>query len=130
MLIRGTSESALLTSLGIGAVVVGACVPTSAVGDGPVLCPFRRLTGLPCPGCGLTRSFVYTMHGDLPAAFAAHAFGPPLVAFSLVAAVTAVVRRRRGHGAVDLRRAVRHPLVVVAVIAWLGYAVARAAVGT
>jgi hypothetical protein len=35
----------------------------------PVTCSLRRLTGLPCPGCGLTRSLVALAHGDANAAW-------------------------------------------------------------
>lgn len=30
----------------------------------PSMCPFYVVTGLPCPGCGLTRSFVCIGHGE------------------------------------------------------------------
>ena len=30
----------------------------------PSLCPFYNITGLPCPGCGLTRAFVSLGHGQ------------------------------------------------------------------
>lgn len=36
----------------------------------PVLCPYRALTGLPCPGCGLTRALHALLHGDPGTAFA------------------------------------------------------------
>src|SRR4051794_29107074 len=32
--------------------------------SGPSACPFRDLTGVPCPMCGATRAFVYFLHGD------------------------------------------------------------------
>jgi len=43
-----------------------------------VFCWFRRLTDLPCLGCGLTRSFVAVSHGDLLSAFGHHLAGPLL----------------------------------------------------
>jgi hypothetical protein len=46
--------------------------------DIPVLCTFRRLTGWPCPGCGLTRSFVFMAHGHPIDALRMNLLGPPL----------------------------------------------------
>jgi hypothetical protein len=31
----------------------------------PLACPFRSVTGLPCPLCGMTRAVVAAMHGHL-----------------------------------------------------------------
>jgi hypothetical protein len=31
----------------------------------PLACPFRTLTGLPCPLCGMTRAVVAAVHGHL-----------------------------------------------------------------
>jgi hypothetical protein len=60
-----------------GAALLGSCLLSpEQSGSGPVLCPFRLATGLPCPGCGLTRSFVAMGHGDVREAFRQHAFGP------------------------------------------------------
>ena len=57
--------------------VVGAVTPG---------CLFKRVTGLPCLLCGMTRSMAATAHGNLAEAFRFHLLGPPL--FALVAAVT------------------------------------------
>ncbi|MCA9568523.1 MAG: DUF2752 domain-containing protein [Myxococcales bacterium] len=42
----------------------------------PSLCAFRNLTGMGCPGCGLTRSFSFMAHGAPLEAFRMNAMGP------------------------------------------------------
>ena len=59
---------ALLLALGI----VAAALP--GIEDGPVVCPFRAVTGLPCPTCGLTRAAHSLMRGDLGRALAINPF--------------------------------------------------------
>lgn len=41
----------------------------------PDFCPFYRLTGLPCPGCGLTRAFVCISHGQFAQSLHWHPIG-------------------------------------------------------
>ncbi len=41
-------------------------------GFGFDICPLHRFTGLPCPGCGMTRAFVLFSSGDPLAAFGAN----------------------------------------------------------
>lgn len=50
----------------------------------PGMCVFRATFGIPCPGCGMTRSFVFLAHGDLREAFSMNVFGPAM--FVLTAA--------------------------------------------
>ena len=59
---------ALLLALG----VVAAALP--GIENGPVVCPFRAVTGLPCPTCGLTRVAHSLMRGDLGRALAINPF--------------------------------------------------------
>ncbi|SOD15059.1 DUF2752 domain-containing protein [Pedobacter xixiisoli] len=40
-------------------------------------CPFKKLTGLDCPGCGLQRSIIALLKGDVVASFK---FYPPTLA--------------------------------------------------
>jgi hypothetical protein len=42
------------------------------------LCPFLNITGIPCPLCGLTRSFSSLLRGDVVEAFWYHPVGPLL----------------------------------------------------
>jgi uncharacterized protein YjeT (DUF2065 family) len=39
-------------------------------------CPFFRVTGVPCPGCGLSRATMLLLKGDLAGSFRFHAFAP------------------------------------------------------
>jgi hypothetical protein len=41
----------------------------------PLFCPFKALTGIPCPGCGMTRSFMAIATGNFDQALDCHAFG-------------------------------------------------------
>lgn len=39
-------------------------------------CPFKMLSGFPCPGCGITKSMVFFYEGDIYKSFYYHLFGP------------------------------------------------------
>jgi hypothetical protein len=72
----------------------------------PESCATRRLFGHPCPGCGLTRSFVLGVRGDAEA-FRLHPLGPLLLALVVAqlpyrAARLARARRLARAGLVDL----------------------------
>jgi hypothetical protein len=65
----------------------GLLFPFSAVGcdmELPGTCIFRNVTGIPCPGCGLTRSFVHLAHGNFMKALEFHLMGPVLFVLCLL----------------------------------------------
>ena len=71
-----------------GSIVVAAFVlvpsPDSVSFFGmeiPTVCQFKVVTGYPCPGCGLTRSFCFMARGAFKTAFDANWFGPPMYVF-------------------------------------------------
>lgn len=48
------------------------------------LCPFKMLTGLPCPGCGITKSMVYFYEGDILKSLSYHILGPLVIGFCVL----------------------------------------------
>ncbi|MBA4390406.1 MAG: hypothetical protein C0399_05665 [Syntrophus sp. (in: bacteria)] len=40
----------------------------------PLFCPFEALTGIPCPGCGMTRAILSMTKGDFHGAFVSNPF--------------------------------------------------------
>ncbi len=46
-------------------------------------CTFKRMTGYPCPSCGMTTSFALTIRGDLIDGFQANSVGELLALFLL-----------------------------------------------
>jgi len=54
------------------------------------LCPFKMLTGFPCPGCGITKSLVFFYAGDIDKSLSYHILGPFVIAFCFLAIVVLV----------------------------------------
>jgi hypothetical protein len=59
-------------------------------------CNFLRLTGLPCPSCGMTTSFALLVHGDPGASLRANAVGTLLALFLLGLVPWSLVSAARG----------------------------------
>lgn len=101
----------------MGCLATAFVLSPAAAENGPVICPFRLMTGLPCPGCGLTRSWIALAHGDPGTAFARHAFGPVLFALAIIAVATTVYSLARRREPVDLAaRAGSRPAVALATV--------------
>jgi hypothetical protein len=49
------------------------------------ICPFKMITGFPCPGCGITKSLVFLYEGDFVKSIYYHLFGPLIFLFSIAA---------------------------------------------
>ena len=47
-------------------------------------CPMKLLTGLPCPGCGITKSLVFAYQGHFTQSLSYHLFGIPSILFCLL----------------------------------------------
>jgi hypothetical protein len=113
----------------LGAVLVGAgCLPFAVGalagrdGDTGLLpeCPFRALTGLPCPLCGATRAFALAVRGD----GGWTAYNAPWVVLAVLLVATgalalAGVRLPRARGAVTIAA-----VVLLLAVAWT-YALAQ-----
>jgi hypothetical protein len=95
------SAGRVLAAAGAGGMIAGSAAvayfdPTAA-GFFPV-CPLYALTGLACPGCGLTRGFHALFHGDVLAALDHNAMLPffaVLIACGFVALVYYAIKGRR-----------------------------------
>lgn len=87
------------------------------------LCPFHAATGLPCPGCGLTRAFCAISHGEFVRAWEFNPFGFVFYAGCLALPLWPVLRRRRP----DLEARItgsrwfgRAPLLLIAALCLFG----------
>ncbi len=94
-------DALLLAVCGTIVVLAAVMSPSSEVltfvgAEVPVMCMFRQVVGLPCPGCGMTRSFVFMAHGAVFDAFRMHALGPFVFALVLSQVPWRLTRLVRG----------------------------------
>lgn len=122
----GAASLRILAMLSAAALATAVVVSPAEAASGPVICPLRLLTGLPCPGCGLTRAWVFAAHGDLGQALSANPFVLVTIpaALVLVLAVGAALVRRRPPP--DLRPMLSSIAVQGLLVVWVLFAVARA----
>jgi hypothetical protein len=66
-----------------GSVLIAAIVFSFTAG-----CPFLLVTGIPCPGCGMTRAILSALRFDFTAAFGYH----PLFPLVILCAAVLIVR--------------------------------------
>jgi hypothetical protein len=91
------------------------------------ICAFKNVTGLPCPGCGLTHSFCALGKGDVALAFGWHWLGPPLFLLLILVwlkAVFVLTNRHRLAMAFD-RLAMRVRPAVLVAFAFAVYGIGR-----
>lgn len=114
-----------LLALGVGTLGLARFLSRYDVASGPILCPLRRLTGVPCPFCGMTTSFSHLAGGRVSQAFIASPGGPILFAVTVVAVMVlawALVRRRRIQVSVsDRTREIAFRVAVVTMIVLMVY---------
>ena len=113
----------LLGALGLG-IVFALSFLMQPSGHGPSFCTFKNAFGIPCPGCGLTRSFIAISHGRFAAAFRMHLMGPFIyVGFALYMvkwAIESGLRRRLFAGIEDrLRLPVLWSFLAAMIAAWV-----------
>ncbi len=104
---RGWTVEALLSPatrwLALAALAISFVFPVGGLGVD--LCAFHAATGLPCPGCGLTRGLSALSQGDLSTALAMHPFVYALwPTFALLAVLAVLPRRLREPIEARLRR--------------------------
>jgi hypothetical protein len=104
----------------IAGLAIGACdgAAARALADGGPACPFRALTGVPCPFCGMTHAVLALGRGDLRGALAANPAAPLVLVIVLAVAIAIA----SGRGAAILRGGRGRALVVILAIAWVANA--------
>ena len=83
-------RSLLIILAGLGALQIGL----TAAGWQAWQCPIYAFSGLPCPGCGLSRATVLLARGQWGAAMHMHAFAPVILAAVIVFSIAGFLPRK------------------------------------
>ena len=83
-----------------------------------IVCPFRAITSLPCPGCGLTHAGMALLKLDVKASLNYHALFIPIIFTLFIIIFTEKISKT-----IDWMKKQYwcHELIVVAILAYYGY---------
>lgn len=84
----------------------------------PEVCTMKRVLHADCPGCGLTRSFVHLMHGDVSSSQHVHPFGWMLFLLTLAQFPYRLWAMRSPHRAPFGHLVPWTPLLGIMVLVW------------
>ncbi|MCM2316557.1 MAG: DUF2752 domain-containing protein, partial [Thermoanaerobaculia bacterium] len=115
----------------VGGLVVGAATVAwlSALGPGEsTICLVRNWTGVPCPGCGVTRAIEAMLRGSYAEAFTLHPLAPFAVTEAVVVWVAWGVSLARFRRGLDERRLAL--LLLANLVAFVALWIVRAVTGT
>lgn len=110
------------------AIAVGLLALAHPGAQGPTLCPFALITGVACPGCGMTRAAASLVRGDLPTAMFYHPMVPFIALLGLAAWAWYLLRRSGRVGPLPHR--VIDTVLIATAVMLLGVWAVRAATGT
>ena len=88
----------------------------------PQTCFSRDFLGVDCPGCGLTRSYIYLIHGDWNTAWSMHRLGWLLFIATLVQGPYRVIALQRGESELiepQISRWIGSGIIALLIINWL-----------
>jgi hypothetical protein len=111
--------------LALAIAAVGAAQIVSSYFDTGIPCAFHWMTGIPCPGCGLTRSILALMQGRLEDSLLLHPMGPLLFLGLAAALLTGIMpRAMRGRvigaiAAIEARTGITLWLGVLLMVVWV-----------
>lgn len=91
------------------------------------VCPLKSVTGLKCPGCGMSEAVLYLIRGDFSAAFEANPFAPYFMLFGALLVVISLsgeaVRRKLWRSVMLFESYTRFNAVVL--LTFAGYGTVR-----
>jgi hypothetical protein len=97
--------------------ITGALSVDRIEGVIPFFCPFKVLTGIPCPGCGMTRAMLSMAKGDLNRAFMYN----PFSFFLLFMVIVSVVPGKQAEKLPPITPIVMNYVFIVVLIAILAF---------
>jgi len=109
-----------------GLAAAAICPPA---GMGFSVCLFRACTGVPCPGCGLTRSLSCCLRGHLQEGLAYHPLGPCILLLFLGTALLSILpasRRRLVEQRLESHPVLLNSLYFTFVVTFVSFGLGRA----